>query len=66
MQISVNGEAMQLADGATLMDLLTLLKLQDVRVAVELNQEIVPRSRHAGQTLHEQDRIEIVHAIGGG
>ena len=66
MQISVNREAMQLADVATLMDLLTLLKLQDVRVAVELNQENVPRSRHAGQALHEQDRIEIVHAIGGG
>lgn len=66
MQISVNGEPMQLADGATLMDLLAILKLQELRVAVELNQEIVPRSRHAGQTLQDQDRIEIVHAIGGG
>jgi sulfur carrier protein len=36
------------------------------RVAVELNQEIVPRSRHASQSLADGDRLEIVHAIGGG
>ncbi|MCB1665881.1 MAG: sulfur carrier protein ThiS [Pseudomonadales bacterium] len=66
MQIHVNGEAMQLPDGATLMDLLAALKLLDARVAVELNQEIVPRSRHTEQGLQDQDQIEIVHAIGGG
>ena len=66
MQIHVNGEAMQLPDGATLMDLLAALKLLDARVAVELNQEIVPRSWHTEQGLQDQDQIEIVHAIGGG
>ena len=36
------------------------------RVAVERNGDIVPRSLHAEQTLQARDRIEIVHAIGGG
>jgi sulfur carrier protein len=36
------------------------------RVAVEVNGEIVPRSAHAGRALAEGDRVEIVHALGGG
>ena len=36
------------------------------RVAVEVNLEIVPRSQHATRVLREGDRVEIVHAIGGG
>jgi sulfur carrier protein len=35
-------------------------------VAVELNLDIVPRSQHASTRLSEGDRIEVVHAIGGG
>ena len=40
--------------------------LAEKRVAVEVNLEIVPRSRHATRVLGEGDRVEIVHAIGGG
>ncbi|MGV8409398.1 sulfur carrier protein ThiS, partial [Pseudomonas aeruginosa] len=36
------------------------------RVAVELNLDIVPRSQHASTALKDGDRVEIVHAIGGG
>jgi sulfur carrier protein len=36
------------------------------RVAVEVNQEIVPRSRHAERQLNDSDRVEVVFAIGGG
>jgi sulfur carrier protein len=36
------------------------------RVAVEVNREIVPRSRHVQHELHDGDRVEIVQAIGGG
>jgi sulfur carrier protein len=36
------------------------------RVAVEVNLEIVPRSVHATHLLADGDRVEIVHAIGGG
>lgn len=66
MQIFVNGDSVELKEGATLMDLLEHLSLRDAKVAIELNQSIVPRSQHAQQGLAEQDHVEIVHAIGGG
>ena len=66
MQILVNGDTVELQEGATLIDLLQHLSLLDTKVAIELNQAIVPRSQHAQQRLTDQDQIEIVHAIGGG
>mgnify|MGYP000424346857 FL=1 len=66
MQIFVNGDSVELREGATLIDLLEHLSLQDAKVAIERNQSIVPRSQHAQQGLTDQDQIEIVHAIGGG
>ncbi len=66
MQVYVNGDTVQLNDGASLIDLLQQLQLADAKIAVELNESIVPRSQHQDQALHENDRLEIVHAIGGG
>lgn len=66
MQILVNGDTVELQEGATLIDLLKRLSLQDAKVAIELNQCIVPRSQYVQQTLAHQDQVEIVHAIGGG
>ena len=66
MQIQLNGSAFELADGATVADLLAHLDLLGRRVAVELNLDIVPRSLHSATLLHEADRVEVVHAIGGG
>ncbi len=66
MQIEVNGDSIELADGATLVDLLTQMELTDMRVAIELNLEIVPRSEHGQTALKSGDKLEVVHAIGGG
>lgn len=66
MQIIVNGDTVELQEGATLIDLLRQLSLLDAKVAIELNQSIVPRSQHAEQRLAHLDQVEIVHAIGGG
>lgn len=66
MRIQLNGEPYELADGQTVADLLARLDLAGRRVAVELNLDIVPRSLHAATALREGDRIEVVHAIGGG
>jgi sulfur carrier protein len=66
MQVSVNGEPRTLAEGFTVAELLRALELGDRRVAVEVNQDIVPRSEHARHVLREGDRVEVVHAIGGG
>ena len=66
MEVLVNGEPRQLAESATVAQLLDELASVGKRLAVEVNQEIVPRSLHASHKLRAGDRIEIVHAIGGG
>ncbi len=66
MQIQLNGEACSLERAMTLIDLIEHLGLSGKRLAIELNLEIVPRSEHAGTFLADGDRVEIVHAIGGG
>ncbi|EJC9818544.1 sulfur carrier protein ThiS [Pseudomonas aeruginosa] len=66
MQIQLNGEPFELPDAQSVADLLARLELGGRRVAVELNLDIVPRSRHASTALKDGDRVEIVHAIGGG
>ncbi|MDO8271509.1 MAG: sulfur carrier protein ThiS [Gammaproteobacteria bacterium] len=66
MRVIVNGDEVELPADATLIDLLQMLELGSTKVAVELNQSIVPRSRHAVQRLQQGDCVEIVYAIGGG
>ena len=66
MHIQLNGETVELPDGATVADLLVQLQLTERRVAVELNLDIVPRSQHASRQLQPGDVLEVVHAIGGG
>lgn len=66
MNILLNGVEERLPAQSTIADLLQHSGYADRRVAVELNQTIVPRSAHATQCLQDGDRIEIVHAIGGG
>ena len=66
MRIQLNGEPFELPAGQTVANLLERLDLTGKRVAVELNQDIVPRSQHAATALSEGDQVEVVHAIGGG
>lgn len=66
MQIQVNGDTVEIQEGATLSTLVEQMELGGRRLAVELNLEIVPRSQHGEATLSAGDRVEIVHAIGGG
>ncbi|TRX73601.1 sulfur carrier protein ThiS [Pseudomonas mangiferae] len=66
MRIQLNGEPFELPDGEPVAGLLERLQLVGRRVAVELNLDIVPRSQHATTVLREGDRVEVVHAIGGG
>ena len=66
MHIQLNGEPVELPDGATVSALLIRLDLVGRRVAVELNLDLVPRSQHESTALREGDQVEVVHAIGGG
>ena len=66
MKIVVNGQELALAAPVTVAALLDELGMAGKRVAVEVNQEIVPRSRHTEFRLSDSDRVEVVFAIGGG
>jgi len=66
MDIQLNGEPVALPDRTTLAALLKSRQLAQRRVAVEINGEIVPRSRHGERVLAPGDKVEIVHALGGG
>jgi sulfur carrier protein len=66
MDIVLNGESRSLAAAVTVLELLQAEGLGERRVAVEVNGEIVPRSRHGESSLRDGDRVEIVHALGGG
>ncbi|WP_158984594.1 sulfur carrier protein ThiS [Lysobacter panacisoli] len=66
MDIVLNGEPRAIAANTTVAQLLQAEGLGERRVAVEVNNQIVPRSRHVEHPLVEGDRVEIVHALGGG
>lgn len=66
MQITVNGEIKELPEGGSVAELLQVLGMAERRVAVEVNREIIPRSLHPRHRLEADDRVELVHAIGGG
>ncbi len=66
MKIIVNGQEKNLGDSMTIAHLLADMGLADKRVAVEINLEVIPRSRYPQYQLQDNDRVEIVRAIGGG
>lgn len=66
MNITVNGGAMEVADGITIAGLLSSLELSDVRVAVEHNRRILQRDEYAATALSEGDSLEILSFVGGG
>lgn len=66
MRLTINGEERQVAEVATISELVAALELDTGKVAVERNLEIVPRSLHGRTAVADGDRIEIVHFIGGG
>ncbi len=66
MKIVLNGEEINIADNLNVMGLIDLYELPASKVAVERNLEIVPKSAYVTTMLKENDKVEIVHFIGGG
>ena len=66
MQIFLNGESQDVAEGTTV-EALVLSMTDDPRgIAIERNLEIVPKSEHGQTKLEEGDRLEVVQFVGGG
>ena len=71
MNLYINGDTREFAVPAppatfTLASLVETLGMQADRVAIELNRDIVPRDRWVETALHDGDRLEVVHFVGGG
>lgn len=66
MNIIVNGENHNVPENCSAKQLVELLNMQNDKIAMEVNREIVPRSQYENFTFNENDQIEIVRAIGGG
>ena len=64
--IVLNGSDKQVDSNISVSQLLEELGLTEKRLAVEINQQIIPRSSFTDHTLYEKDNVEIVQAIGGG
>jgi sulfur carrier protein len=66
MEIRVNGNPTEVDEGTSMAGLVEQLGLGGQRLAVEVNEELVPRSRFDEFRLAAEDRVEIIHAVGGG
>jgi thiamine biosynthesis protein ThiS len=66
MKLLVNGKPVELPDGSTVAALVSHLGVEPARVAIERNQDVVPRRSWAEAQLADGDQIEIVTFVGGG
>ena len=66
IKIKVNGKVKTVLNNSKLSELLKNLKIPIKKVAIELNQEIIDKKRTSNIKLKKNDKIEIVHFIGGG
>lgn len=66
IKIQINGKIILVNDNSNLQELVNKLKIPVKKVAIELNQEIIDKSKLKKYILKKKDRIEIVHFIGGG
>jgi thiamine biosynthesis protein ThiS len=66
VSVTVNGKPVRLAAGTTVQDFLASKGYHDRLVVVELNEAILSRSAFASTVLSDDDRLEIVHFVGGG
>lgn len=66
LQITVNDEPREVPDNLSLQELISYLTLPGDRLAIELNRTVVRRVEWARTLLQAEDRIEIVHFVGGG
>ena len=65
-KIQLNGDPYEINKGTNLVTLLKKLKIQKNKVAIEVNGEIVEREKYTNLILNKDDKVEIVHFIGGG
>jgi thiamine biosynthesis protein ThiS len=66
IKIKVNGKFKYISENFKILDLVKNLKIPIKKVAIEINQEIIDKKNISKISLKKNDKIEIVHFIGGG
>ena len=66
MEILVNGEKISLPEDSSIKGLIVHLGYQNQRIAIEINESIIPKSNHSSFLLQDLDKVEIINAVGGG
>jgi len=66
MQVTINGQARTFEQPLTIAELLAQLEVHPLRVAIEVNEQLVRRADFAATRIQEGDRIEVVTFVGGG
>ena len=66
MKIIVNDEKIELPYNSNIEDLVIHLGYQNQRIAIEINESIIPKSNHSTYLLKSQDKVEVINAVGGG
>lgn len=67
MTIFINGEAREIEEGVdTISGLLEALNLPTQRIAIELNRNVIRKQEWGSTEISEQDKVEVVHFVGGG
>ena len=66
MKILVNGEKILLPEDSSIEGLIVHLGYQNRRIAIEINESIIPKSNHSTFLLQNLDKVEIINAVGGG
>ena len=66
IKIQINGKFSTISENLSLLNFLKQLKIPIKKVAIELNQEIIDKNKISKINLKKNDKIEIVHFIGGG
>ena len=65
-KIQLNGNSYEVSNGTNLEDLLNKLKIKKNKVAIVVNGNIIERKKYSNLILNKDDKVEIVHFIGGG
>jgi len=66
MNVIINGKEQQIESNITLEKLVDILGFNNKKIAVELNEEIIPSRLYSATEIKQNDSLEIVQAIGGG
>ncbi len=66
MQIIVNGEQFDFSNPLNIEELIDYLGFQNQRIALEVNEIIIPKSNHVSYILSNNDKVEVINAVGGG